>query len=57
MGPEAKRLYGPQMDRLKEVTVETGERGMKPIKVAKVIEKAISKRTPRRATSSAATRR
>ncbi len=46
MGPEAKRLYGPQMDRLKEVTVETAERGLEPIKVAKVIEKAIRKDEP-----------
>ena len=47
MGPEAKRLYGPHLDRLKEVTLETAERGMDPVKVAKVIEKAIRKDNPK----------
>ena len=47
MGPEAERLYGPQMERLKEVTIETAERGMEPIKVAEVIEKAISSEKPK----------
>jgi NAD(P)-dependent dehydrogenase (short-subunit alcohol dehydrogenase family) len=45
--PEATRLYGPQMERLAEVTVETAERGLHPIKVAKVVEKAIRSDNPR----------
>ena len=47
MHPEADRLYGPQMVRLKEVTEETAARGMEPVKVAKVIEKAIRKSNPK----------
>jgi NAD(P)-dependent dehydrogenase (short-subunit alcohol dehydrogenase family) len=47
MGPEAKRLYGPQLERMKEVTLQTAARGMKPVKVAKVIGKAISKENPK----------
>jgi NAD(P)-dependent dehydrogenase (short-subunit alcohol dehydrogenase family) len=47
MPPEAKRLYGPHTDRLKEVTIETADRGIDPGAVARVIEKAIRKRRPK----------
>ena len=47
MDPEAERLYGPQMERLKEVTMETAARGQDPVKVAEVIEKAIRKPNPK----------
>ena len=47
MGPEAKRLYGPQLERMREVTLQTAARGMKPVKVAKVIEKAIRNEKPK----------
>jgi NAD(P)-dependent dehydrogenase (short-subunit alcohol dehydrogenase family) len=47
MGPEAKRLYGPQMDAMKEAIRETADRGIPPEKVAKVISNAISSSRPR----------
>jgi NAD(P)-dependent dehydrogenase (short-subunit alcohol dehydrogenase family) len=47
MSPEARRLYGPQMERMREVTAEAEDRGLEPVAVAKVIEKAIRKRNPR----------
>ena len=47
MGPEAERLYGPQLERMKEVTLQTAARGMKPVKVAEVIGKAISEENPK----------
>lgn len=47
MDPEATRLYGPQLDRMKEVTKEADARGMDPIEVAKVIERAVRSRNPK----------
>ncbi|MBM3666174.1 MAG: SDR family oxidoreductase [Actinobacteria bacterium] len=47
MSAEERRLYGPQMDRIREVTAEAEDRGLEPVEVAKVIEKAIRKRNPR----------
>jgi NAD(P)-dependent dehydrogenase (short-subunit alcohol dehydrogenase family) len=47
LSPEAERLYGPQMDRMRVVTKETAERGMDPLKVAEVIEKAIRSTNPK----------
>lgn len=46
-GTEAKRLYGKQMDAMRNVIVETAERGVEPERVAKVIERAIRARSPR----------
>jgi hypothetical protein len=45
--PEGRRLDGKQLDRMVELTRETEERGLEPIEVATVIEKAIRKRYPR----------
>jgi NAD(P)-dependent dehydrogenase (short-subunit alcohol dehydrogenase family) len=47
MPAEARRLYGPQLDRMVELTHETEERGLDPVEVAEVIEKSIRKRNPR----------
>jgi NAD(P)-dependent dehydrogenase (short-subunit alcohol dehydrogenase family) len=47
MGPEAKRLYGSQMEAMKEAIRETAERGIPPEKVAGVVSKAISSPRPR----------
>ena len=47
MDPEAERLYGPQMERMKEVTAETGERGIEPIEVAEVIAKVLADDDPK----------
>lgn len=47
MDPEATRLYGPQLDRMKQVTREADARGLEPIKVAKVIEQAIRSSDPK----------
>jgi NAD(P)-dependent dehydrogenase (short-subunit alcohol dehydrogenase family) len=47
MGPDADHMYGPQLDRMKEVTREADARGMDPIVVADVIEKAIRSTNPR----------
>lgn len=45
--PEAKRLYGKQMEAMKATIMEAGERGIEPEKVAKVIERAIRARRPK----------
>ncbi len=45
--PEARRLYGKQLERMTELTRETEDRGLEPIEVAKVVEKSIRKRNPR----------
>lgn len=45
--PEAKRLYGKQMDAMQETIAETAERGIAPEKVAKVIERAIRSKKPK----------
>ena len=47
MPSEARRLYGPQLDRMVELTREAEERGLEPIAVADVVEKAIRRRNPR----------
>ena len=47
MGPEAERLYGPQMDKLRSATESTEARGLEPIEVARVIEKAIRDDNPK----------
>ncbi len=44
---EARRLYGPQLERMVELTRETEDRGLEPVAVAKVVEKSIRKRNPR----------
>ncbi len=46
LGPEGKRLYGSQLAAMKRVMGETAERGIEPLEVAKVIEKAISADNP-----------
>jgi NAD(P)-dependent dehydrogenase (short-subunit alcohol dehydrogenase family) len=45
--PEAKRLYGTQMEAMKQAIVDTAERGIGPEKVAKVIAKALGKGRPK----------
>jgi NAD(P)-dependent dehydrogenase (short-subunit alcohol dehydrogenase family) len=45
--PESKRLYGTQMEAAKQALVDTGDRGIDPEKVAKVIAKAIGKSKPK----------
>ena len=45
--PEAKRLYGTQMEAMKQAIVDTAERGIEPEKVAKVIAKAIGSSRPK----------
>jgi len=45
--PESKRLYGKQMEAMKRTLIETGERGIKPEKVANVIAKAMGKTRPK----------
>ncbi len=47
MSPEAKRLYGKQLARMREVLLETGDRGLEPEQVAGVIEKAIRRKNPK----------
>ena len=47
MGPEAKRLYGAQMEAMKHAIRDTADRGIPPEKVAEVISKAISSSRPR----------
>jgi NAD(P)-dependent dehydrogenase (short-subunit alcohol dehydrogenase family) len=47
MGPEAKRLYGGQMDAMKQAIRDTADRGIRPEKVAEVISKAVSSSRPR----------
>jgi NAD(P)-dependent dehydrogenase (short-subunit alcohol dehydrogenase family) len=44
---EAERLYGAQMKRMEEVTRETGDRGIAPVKVGKAIRRALESRRPR----------
>jgi NAD(P)-dependent dehydrogenase (short-subunit alcohol dehydrogenase family) len=45
--PEAERLYGAQVKRMEEVTRETAERGIEPVKVGKTIRRALGARRPR----------
>lgn len=46
LGPEAKRLYGKQLKAMRDVMADTAERGIEPVEVAKVIEKAIRSDSP-----------
>ena len=45
--PEAKRLYGKQIEAMKKALIDTGDRGIPPEKVANVISKAIGKSRPK----------
>ena len=45
--PEAKRLYGKQMDAARQALIDTAERGIDPEKVGKVIAKAIGSDKPK----------
>jgi NAD(P)-dependent dehydrogenase (short-subunit alcohol dehydrogenase family) len=47
LSPAGRRLYGKQLTRFGEVLAETGDRGIPPGKVAKVIHKAIRSDNPR----------
>jgi NAD(P)-dependent dehydrogenase (short-subunit alcohol dehydrogenase family) len=47
MSESARRLYGKQMARYREVIQETAKRGIPPSKVAKVIHKAIRSDRPK----------
>jgi len=44
---ESKRLYGKQMEAMKQALVDTADRGIEPAKVAKVIARAIGKSRPK----------
>ena len=44
---EAQRLYGAQIDRFEEVLKEADTRGIEPVKVGKVIRRALEARRPR----------
>ena len=46
LGPEATRLYGKQLKAMRDVMADTAERGIEPVEVAKVIEKAIRSDSP-----------
>ncbi len=45
--PEAKRLYGKQMEAMKQALIDTAERGIPPEKVANTITRAIGRRRPK----------
>jgi NAD(P)-dependent dehydrogenase (short-subunit alcohol dehydrogenase family) len=47
MGPEAQRMYGRQIEAMKKTIRETGERGIAPEEVAKVVSKAIASESPK----------
>ena len=47
MKPDAKRLYGKQLDRMEEVLKETADRGISPDKVARVVCGAIRSDKPK----------
>ncbi len=47
LSPDAKRLYGKQLDRMEEVLTETASRGIPPEKVAKTIHDAIQSDNPK----------
>jgi len=47
MDPEGERLYGDAIDRVGEISAETGARGIPPEEVARTIHKAIEARRPR----------
>ena len=44
---EERRLYGKQLEAMREAIMETAERGIEPEAVAKVIARAIRRRRPR----------
>jgi len=47
MPPEGERLYGEAFDTMARVSAETGERGIPPQEVARVIHKALTVKRPR----------
>jgi NAD(P)-dependent dehydrogenase (short-subunit alcohol dehydrogenase family) len=47
LGPEAKRLYGRQLEAMKRVMAETAARGIDADEVAQVIERSIRSSNPR----------
>ena len=47
MRPGYQKLYGKQMQVMRKVSTETAERGLEPLEVAEVVEKAIRKRRPK----------
>ena len=47
MPPEARRLYGAQITRFREMLAQTARSGIPPEKVAEVIHKAISSERPK----------
>ena len=46
-GEEGRRLYGAQLKAAAEAMTSTGERGIEPVEVAKVIEEAIRSDSPK----------
>ncbi len=46
-GPEAERLYGPQIEAMEKTIRRTGDRGIPPERVAEVISEAIAAERPR----------
>jgi NAD(P)-dependent dehydrogenase (short-subunit alcohol dehydrogenase family) len=47
LSPSARRLYGKQLGRFGKLLRETASRGIKPDRVAKVIDRAIRSQNPR----------
>jgi hypothetical protein len=47
MPEDARRLYGRQVERFREVLSETASRGIPPEKVAEVVQRAIASENPR----------
>jgi NAD(P)-dependent dehydrogenase (short-subunit alcohol dehydrogenase family) len=47
LGPRARELYGPQLDKLQEMAVDAGRRGAPPDLVAQAVERALTARRPR----------
>lgn len=47
MGAESKRMYGGQLEAMKDTTRTTAERGIPPEKVAEVISRAIGSDSPK----------
>lgn len=45
--PQARKLYGPQLSRVREMLREAADRGIHPDKVARVVERAIRKSNPK----------
>ena len=47
IGPEMNELYGPKLDRLASLAAKTGEGGLPPDAVAKVVEHALTASRPK----------